>query len=210
MAIKTAMNLIFAGVGGQGILLASDLVCDVALASGYDTKKSEVHGMAQRGGSVVSQVRFAEQVYSPLISLASADLIVSFEKLEALRYLDLLKPNGLMVVNDHQIIPQTVQMGEVEYPKDILPLCGLRTQRVILEKLTDLAVQLGNIRILNVIMLGLISSFLPFQQETWLDALQHRLPAKYLDFNLNGFHTGRQLGDKYSDWQNEIILKFEE
>jgi len=210
MGTKAAMNLIFAGVGGQGILLASDLVCDVALAAGYDNKKSEVHGMAQRGGSVVSQVRFADQVYSPLISLASADLIVSFEKLEALRYLDWLKPGGLMVVNDHQIIPQTVQMGEAEYPKDILPFCEGRAKLVILEKLTDLAVQLGNIRILNVIMLGLISSFLPFPQETWLEALQNRLPAKYLDFNLAGFRQGRQIGDRYSSQENELITKLVE
>jgi indolepyruvate ferredoxin oxidoreductase beta subunit len=164
MKNKANMNIIFAGVGGQGILLASDTVCDVALLEGYDAKKSEVHGMAQRGGSVVSQVRFGEKVYSPLIPLATCDVIVSFEKLEALRYLDYLKPGGLVVINDYQIVPETVQLGEAPYPKDVVSICGRRAGMVIAEKLTDLAVEMGNMRILNIIMLGVTSHFLPFKE----------------------------------------------
>ena len=123
---KTTMNIIFCGVGGQGILLASDTVSDIALLENYDIKKSEVHGMAQRGGSVVSQVRYGEKIHSPLIPLAQADIIVAFEKLEAIRYLDYLKPGGIVLANDHQIIPQTVQMGDAEYPKDVDSICYTR------------------------------------------------------------------------------------
>jgi len=196
---KSAMNLIFAGVGGQGILLASDIVCDVALLNGYDVKKSEVHGMAQRGGSVVSQVRFGEKVYSPLIPRGQGDVIIAFEKLEALRYLDYLRPGGIVVLNDHRIVPQTVQMGEAEYPRNVEQLCRSRADIVISEKLTDLAVRLGNIRILNIITLGVISNFLPFSEESWRTAIGDRVPPKYRDLNLEGFSRGRGLGKKYAE-----------
>lgn len=195
---KKTMNLIFAGVGGQGILLASDIVCDVALLNEYDVKKSEVHGMAQRGGSVVSQVRFGEKIYSPLIPVGQADLIIAFEKLEALRYLDYLKPGGTVVLNDHRIVPQTVQLGEAEYPQNVEELCASRADLVISEKLTDLAVRLGNIRILNIITLGLVSNFLPFPEESWLEAIRNRVPPKYLELNLKGFGEGRKIGAKYA------------
>lgn len=198
MSENKTTNIIFAGVGGQGILLASDAVCDVALLEGYDTKKSEVHGMAQRGGSVVSQVRFGEKVFSPLIPEGTADFIVSFEKLEALRYLEFLKPAGVVIINDHQIIPQTVQMGEAEYPKDIESMCSSRAKLIISKKLTDIADQLGNIRILNIIMLGILSNFLPFKKESWIEALTNRVPKKFLQLNLDGFQEGRKISDKYS------------
>ena len=191
-------NIIFAGVGGQGILLASDTVCDVALLEGYDTKKSEVHGMAQRGGSVVSQVRFGRKVFSPLIPLEEADFIVSFEKLEALRYLEYLKPDGIVIVNNHKIVPQTVQMGEAEYPKEIEDLCSAKAKLVISEKLTELAVKLGNIRILNVIMLGILSNFLEFKEDSWIEALTNRVPKKILQLNLDGFQKGRKISSQYS------------
>jgi indolepyruvate ferredoxin oxidoreductase, beta subunit len=191
-------NIIFAGVGGQGILLASDTVCDVALLEGYDTKKSEVHGMAQRGGSVVSQVRFGRKVFSPLIPLEEADFIVSFEKLEALRYLEYLKPDGTVIVNDHKIVPQTVQMGEAEYPKEIEDFCSTKAKLVISERLTDLAVKLGNIRILNVIMLGTLSNFLEFKEDSWIEALTNRVPKKFLQLNLDGFQKGRKISSQYS------------
>jgi|Deesub1362B_J571_1020462.scaffolds.fasta_scaffold02956_4 indolepyruvate ferredoxin oxidoreductase beta subunit len=205
MAAKKAMNLVFAGVGGQGILLASDILCDVALREGYDTKKSEVHGMAQRGGSVVSQVRFAEKVYSPLIPLGTADAIVAFEKLEALRYLDYLKPGGLVILNDHKIVPQTVQMGIAEYPKDVLSLCSGRAGLVISEKLTDLAVRLGNIRVLNIITLGVLSHFLPFSESSWLEAIRVRVPPKYVDLNLGAFEEGRKIGARYTAQFQDLV-----
>jgi len=203
------MDIIFCGVGGQGILLASDTVCDVALLEGYDTKKSEVHGMAQRGGSVVSQVRFGDKIYSPLIPLASADLIISFEKLEAIRYLDYLKPGGIVLVNDHQIVPQTVQMGEADYPKDVVSICYSRANLVISEKLTDLAIKLGNVRILNFIMLGIVSNFLPFEERSWKEALKNRVPLKFLVLNLDGFENGKEIGKRYIESNKKVAQKSE-
>jgi indolepyruvate ferredoxin oxidoreductase beta subunit len=202
MSEDKIINIIFAGVGGQGILLASDTVCDIALLEGYDTKKSEVHGMAQRGGSVVSQVRFGKKIFSPLIPLEEADFIVSFEKLEALRYLEFLKPDGIVILNDHKIVPQTVQMGEVKYPKEIETLCATKAKLVISKRLTELAAKLGNIRILNVIMLGILSNFLPFKEKSWIEALTNRVPKKFLQLNLDGFQEGRKISEQSSQEKN--------
>jgi len=187
-------NIIFAGVGGQGILMASDILADVALRAGLDVKKSEVHGMAQRGGSVVSHVRFGPKVHSPLIPKGQAHFIVSFEKLEALRYLDYLRPEGTVILNDYCIIPQTVQLGEAEYPKDIEDLCRQHAAQVIVAEATDRAVKLGNVRVLNVLMLGLLSQFLPLPQSLWEEVIAQRVPPKYLELNRQAFQEGKRLG----------------
>lgn len=186
-------NVIFTGVGGQGVLLASDVLAEIALRHGLDVKKSEVHGMSQRGGSVISQVRFGEKIYAPLVSLNQADFIVAFEKLEAVRYLDYLKPNGVVIANDYEIIPETVEFGDVEYPKEILPVFMKKTNRVILENITKLAEGLGNPKVLNVIMLGILSNYLEMPEPVWRDAIKTRVPGKFLELNLKAFQAGRDI-----------------
>ncbi len=186
-------NVVFAGVGGQGVLLASDVLADVALRQGLDVKKSEVHGMSQRGGSVISQVRFGEKIYSPLIAQNQADVIVAFEKLEAVRYLNLLRPNGLMIVNAYEIIPESIQYEKVPYPHDILPLCSRKTDRVILHDYTQLATRLGNAKALNVTMLGTLSRYLSIPEEVWIQSIRARVPQRFLELNLTAFSEGRQI-----------------
>ncbi|GBD93903.1 indolepyruvate oxidoreductase subunit beta [bacterium BMS3Abin05] len=186
-------NVIFTGVGGQGVLLASDVLAEIALRHGLDVKKSEVHGMSQRGGSVISQVRFGEKIYAPLVSLNQADFIVAFEKLEAVRYLDYLKPNGVMIANDYEIIPATVEFGDVEYPKEILPVFMKKTNRIILENITKLAEGLGNPKVLNVIMLGILSNYLEIPEPVWRGAIKTRVPDKFLELNLKAFQAGREI-----------------
>lgn len=189
-------NIVLSGVGGQGILVASDILAEVAVESGLDVKKSEVHGMAQRGGSVVSQVRFGEKIYSPLIKKGEADFILAFEKLEALRYLDLLKPGGVVIMNDQRIVPLTVYFEGIPYPEDIEELCKRRAKDVIVFPATKLAEQLGNLRVLNVIMLGILSRFLGFEEERWLECIQRRVPPKTLPLNRKAFKRGRAVSVK--------------
>ena len=186
-------NVIFTGVGGQGVLLASDVLAEIALRHGYDVKKSEVHGMSQRGGSVISQVRFGEKIYSPLISLNQADFIVAFEKLEAVRYLDYLKPNGLVIINDYEVIPESIQYENAEYPKDVISICNKKTNRVILEDFTHLATKLGSVKVLNITMLGTLSNQLDIPESVWTEAIRDKVPKKFLQLNLDAFQTGRSV-----------------
>jgi indolepyruvate ferredoxin oxidoreductase beta subunit len=187
-------SLLLAGVGGQGILLASDIICKVMMEKGLDVKKSEVHGMAQRGGCVTSHVRYGQKVYSPLARKGDVDMIVSFEKLEALRYLDYLKKGGMILVNDEEIYPPSVNLGEADYPKDIYE--SLRSQfgkdsvKVIPgPKLASLA---GNRRAVNTVMLGAISRYIPeISPEAWKKMLGKALPEKIVQANLKAFDLGR-------------------
>ncbi len=186
-------NVIFSGVGGQGILLASDVLADVALRANWDVKKSEVHGMSQRGGSVISQVRFGEKIYSPLIARHQADVIVAFEKLESLRYLDYLKPDGLVILNDYEIVPESIQYEKIPYPHDARSICLQKTHRVIVENFTKMAVQLGNVKVLNITMLGTLSNALPIPEEIWLESIKARVPARFLELNLKAFQQGKTI-----------------
>ncbi|MBN1348110.1 indolepyruvate oxidoreductase subunit beta [candidate division KSB1 bacterium] len=192
-------NVVFCGVGGQGIIVASDILSDVALSAGFDVKKSEVHGMAQRGGSVISQVRFGEKVYSPLISKGGADIIVAFEKLEALRYLDYLRPGGSIFINDQEIIPLTVFSGEIEYPKNIAERCRTSGADVFPVQGIQIAEVLGNSRALNVVMLGALSGCLDFSDKQWLEAIRKRIPAKYHELNENAFLAGKKAKEPRHD-----------
>lgn len=192
-------NIVLCGVGGQGILVASDILSEVALLAGYAVKKSEVHGMAQRGGSVISQVRYGAEIYSPLISKGSADFILAFEKLEALRYLDYLKERGKVFINNQEIIPLTVFSGKVEYPENIFDLCRERDAEVFPINGIQIAEDLGNSRVLNVVMLGMISNFLDFTDEQWLESIKQRVPAKFYALNENAFKTGKNQGAETND-----------
>jgi indolepyruvate ferredoxin oxidoreductase beta subunit len=187
-------SLLLAGVGGQGILLASDIICKVMMNKGYDVKKSEVHGMAQRGGCVTSHVRYGEKVYSPLARKGDADMIVSFEKLESLRYLDYLKTGGMVLVNDEEIYPPSVNLGDADYPRDVYE--SLRSQlgpdKVKIIAGPELAAKAGNRRAVNTVMLGAISRFIPeISPEVWKKVLSEVLPEKNVKANLKAFDLGR-------------------
>jgi indolepyruvate ferredoxin oxidoreductase beta subunit len=185
-------NIIVCGVGGQGILLSSDILCYAAFTEGFDVKKSEIHGMAQRGGSVITHVRFSRKVYSPLIEEGTADFILAYEKLEAMRYAHYLKKNGIFVVNDLAIPPMTVLVGEVRYPMNIEEnLKAYGATHFI--KASDIARELGNIRATNVALLGGLANFLGFKPESWHTAIRHNVKEKFLDLNISAFDRGRAI-----------------
>jgi indolepyruvate ferredoxin oxidoreductase beta subunit len=188
-------SFLLAGVGGQGTILASDVLAEVALAAGFDVKKSEVHGMAQRGGSVNTHVRWdAQRVYSPLIGLGEADFLLVFEEAEALRYAEYLRPGGVAVVNRQTILPITVTSGGAHYPTEdeLRAVYRALTGRFYLVPGATIAEELGNARMANVVLLGALSTFLDVPQETWLAVVEARVPARYVELNRRAFLRGRQ------------------
>ena len=188
------LDLLITGVGGQGVILASDITGEAALAEGYDVKKTDTLGMAQRGGSVVSNLRIAPRVWSPLIKEGEADILLSFEKLEAARWSYCLKPGGVAIVNDHALPPLAVSLGKTRYPDDseLMPTLRARTDRVYLIPATSTASELGNVMTLNILMLGCLSHFTPLKPETWKVCITARLPQKLHEINLLAFETGRK------------------
>jgi indolepyruvate ferredoxin oxidoreductase beta subunit len=194
--MSKSYNFLLAGVGGQGTILASNVLAEVGLAAGFDVKKSEVHGMAQRGGSVNTHVRWhAERVYSPLIGLGEADILLVFEEAESLRYAGFLKPGGAAVVNQHTIEPITVTSGGAHYPTEdeLRAVYAGLTERFTLVPGTALAQELGNLRVANVILMGALSTFLDIPTETWLDVIEARVPPKYVALNRQAFLKGREV-----------------
>lgn len=192
---KQIHNILMVGVGGQGIVLASDILGDVAIASGMDVKKTDTLGMAQRGGSVVSHIRIADKVYSPLIIEGEVDLMLAFEKLEAIRWGGFLKQNGYALVNNFAIPPQSVKLGIYKYPEDkeIKDSIKQRTDKFTFIEGSQKAIELGDIRILNIFILGCISSLLPFDLNTWRDCIIKRLPKKIHQINLQALDMGRKV-----------------
>jgi indolepyruvate ferredoxin oxidoreductase beta subunit len=188
------LNISLVGVGGQGILLASDILCHVALLTGKDVKKSEIHGMAQRGGSVISQVRIGEKVYSPLIAVGQTDILLSFEKLEALRFAHFLAPNGIAMVNNQEIRPVTVSSGQSQWPEDIDDRLRNTFQRLELIPALDIARALGNVRIVNVVMIGALSNHMDVEDTIWRESIRALVKPQYIDFNLKAFDAGKQAG----------------
>lgn len=190
--MKDIMNISLVGVGGQGTLLASEILCKVALLSGLDVKKSEVHGMAQRGGSVVSQVRMGEKVYSPLIAVGETDVLIAFEKVEALRFAHFLSPKGLAMVNDQEIRPVTVSSGLAEWPEDIDTSLHSTFKKLELMPALEIARELGNIRIVNVVMIGGLSNHLDIVDEVWHEAIRSLVKPQFIESNLKAFDAGKQ------------------
>ncbi len=186
-------NILIGGVGGQGILLASEVLSDVALAAGLDVRKSEVHGMAQRGGSVVSHVRFGAKVFSSLIQKGEADILLAFEKLEALRWLPYLKPAGKCLVNTMEIVPMSVTFGDAKYPADIVERIEAKAEAPLFVNGMDEAQKLGNPRCANVILLGILSKSLDFDEEAWKMSLKKRIKPKYHELNMKAFARGCSL-----------------
>jgi indolepyruvate ferredoxin oxidoreductase beta subunit len=189
-------NLLISGVGGQGVVLASYVLSQVAMAEGYDVKQSEVHGMSQRGGSVTSHLRFGEKVYSPLVAPGTVDLLLSFEPLEALRYVHWLKLGGLLVYSTAVVNPSTVASGLAEYPANIEEQIASIWPRVSAVDANSLAEQAGTIKAVNVVMLGAISPSLPFAADTWESTIRRVVPPKTVDINLKAFELGRESATK--------------
>ncbi|MFO7576171.1 MAG: indolepyruvate oxidoreductase subunit beta [Pelovirga sp.] len=184
-------NILLAGVGGQGILLASEVLSEVCLMAGLDVKKNEIHGMSQRGGSVVSHLRFGEKVYSSIIPEGEADILLSFELLETCRYLAQLRPQGRVVVNDWKIAPPSVALGKQAYPENLIETIRGQFAAVTVVNGLDLALETGNAKTVNTVLLGAMSNILDFEEQMWLTALEKMVPAKLLDINLKAFAAGR-------------------
>lgn len=184
-------RVIIAGVGGQGILLASDVLTEVAMKAGFDAKKSEVHGMSQRGGDVVSHIIFGEKVYSPLIGEGDADIILSFEKAEAMRNVDFLKGDGVMIINDMTILPVPVASGLADYPKTPVEDIKKKVKSVIVIDAQKKAKELGNVRVMNVILLGVMARHVKgIEKNLWIDTLKEHVPPKTVEANIKAFETG--------------------
>ncbi len=186
-------NVFLSGVGGQGTILASNILGQVLLNAGYDVKKAEVHGMAQRGGDVTTHFRFGRKVFSPLIKQGEVDYLISFELLEALRYLNWVKPDGKVILNRHSILPPTVSLGKMEYPKNVEETFRERFQQnVWIVDGNKIARELGNIQVANVVLIGAVSNFFPeLSPKQWIDAIKQLLPAKLHDINARAFDAGR-------------------
>lgn len=188
---KTTKSILLAGVGGQGILRASDIISLALMAAGYDVKKSEVHGMAQRGGSVTSHVRYGEKVYSPLAARGSVDIMLSFEKLETLRYIDYLKKNTSVLINDEAVFPPAVNMGIASYPENIPEIVGKAFKKVKVIEASALAEQAGEARAANTVMIGAVSNYLDVLLEVWEEVIGNAFPERLVEVNIEAFKLGR-------------------
>ncbi len=184
------LNIMIVGVGGQGTLLASRLLGNVAMKQGYDVKVSEVHGMSQRGGSVVTYVKMGEKVYSPIIEKGEADFLLAFENLEALRWIDYLKKGGTLVLNDQQIDPMPVIIGKAKYPERIIE--RLKEGGVCMESIDalNIAKECGNIKAVNMVLIGLLAKTTNISRDIWLEAMREVIPQKILDVNVKAFNAG--------------------
>ena len=185
-------NILIVGVGGQGTLLASVLLGNLALDKGYDVKLSEVHGMAQRGGSVVTHVKISEDIVnSPLIEQGDADIIIAFEELEAYRWLPYLKKGGTMYVNTQQILPMPVIMGQAEYTDNIMETLEKQAGKVKAFDALEIAERCGSIKAVNVVLLGAASRDLPFDEAAWVKVIEENVKPKFVELNKNAFEEGR-------------------
>lgn len=185
-------NIMIVGVGGQGTLLTSRILGGLAIAGGYDVKLSEVHGMAQRGGSVVTFVRYGEKVAEPIVEEGQADVLIAFERLEALRYAHFLKPNGALVVNDWRIDPMPVVIGAASYPEGILENLE-KEYKVYAVNATEEAKKLGNSRTFNLVVLGVAAQHMDFTKEQWFEVIERTVPPKTIEINKKAFETGYSL-----------------
>ncbi len=193
-------NIMIVGVGGQGTLLASKLLGYVLLNSGYDVKVSEVHGMSQRGGSVVTYVRFGSKVYSPVIDMGEADIILAFEKLEAARWLEYLKPGGQIIVNTQEIEPMPVITGSMEYPCELIRKMEDAGAKVDAEDFLTLASKAGSSKAVNIALMGRLSKYFPeISDEDWRNAIVATVPPKYLELNLKAFELGKNSENSVSE-----------
>jgi indolepyruvate ferredoxin oxidoreductase, beta subunit len=190
--MKEVKSILFIGVGGQGTILASKILSEGLLRHGYDVKMSEVHGMAQRGGSVTTQVRFGEKVYSPLIEKGKADVIVAFEKSEALRAVSYLKEGGHLVVNDYEIHPVPVLIGAEKYPEGVNEALAAEVPNTVIVNAAEIAKELGNIKAQNVVLLGALLKALNLEEINWEDVVTSLVPQKAIELNKKALKAGME------------------
>jgi indolepyruvate ferredoxin oxidoreductase beta subunit len=192
-------NVLIVGVGGQGVLLASEVLSDAAMKAGLDVKKSEVHGMSQRGGVVTSHVKFGAKVFSPIIPYGEADILLSFEQAEALRSLDWLKKDGMVVTSRTRLVPPIATSGKIKYPDDPIAEVKKKVENAIAVDADKIALELGNPRLVNILLLGIVSTDLDFDVSVWESAIKDCVKAKFVDINLKAFARGRQLAGQAAE-----------
>ncbi len=185
------ISILFAGVGGQGIILGSTVLARAAINAGYDVKVSEVHGMSQRGGSVEGSVRIGKKVFSPTIN--KADFIIALEKLEGLRYIHQLEKYGFILINNHEIYPSSVSSKDVKYPEDIESSVKAITENSLFINAVEIAKGFNQIKVSNIVMLGAFSNLLSFEDENWMEAIKESVPGKAIDLNMKAFLAGKDL-----------------
>ncbi len=186
-------NILIVGVGGQGVLLASELLSETAMAAGYDVKKSEVHGMSQRGGVVTSHIKFGKKVHSPIIPYGQTDLLIAFEEAEALRAVDWLKKDGWAAVSTTRLVPPIASGGKFHYPEDPISDLKKKLHNVIAIEADQIARELGDSRLVNTLLLGAISNHLEFENSLWEEVIRKKVKAKFVDMNLKAFARGKEL-----------------
>ena len=196
--MKATKSALLVGVGGQGAILTAKVLVNGLMKAGYDVKMSEVHGMSQRGGSVSTQVHWGEKVYSPVIGKGAADIIVAFEKMEAVRYADYLNPDGVAVINDYEIASSSIAAGLCEYPNGCLEAMQ-KTFRVFSLKAADLAISLGNPKCMNLVLFGALTHVLKLEQIDWEDVIRNTVPPKFLDLNLRAYRAGLEAAQNQSN-----------
>lgn len=191
--IHSTKNILIVGVGGQGVILASNILTEMALMRGFDVKKNEAHGQSQRSGSVPSHIRYGKKVYSPIILPGEADIILAFEELEALRWAHYLKLGGKIIVNKQRIYPPSVTSGMDKYPEDVISILRKEKMDVMEIDGMDLASRIGNPLVVSTLLLGVVSNFLEFPEKIWTSAIAQLVPEKHRELNLRAFQEGRKL-----------------
>ena len=186
---QTTKNILLVGVGGQGTILASKILSEALADAGFDVKMSEIHGMSQRGGNVSTQIRYGEKVYSPVVGVGEADVIVAFEKMEALRWLEYLKPGGRIVINDFEIPSAPILMGQVPYPQDIIETLSAKAD-ILVFKAADIAASLGNARVMNIVLLGALVKALGIEGIDWDAVIRRSVKPAFADMNAQAFRAG--------------------
>lgn len=185
-------NIMIVGVGGQGTLLTSRILGGITTAAGYDVKLSEVHGMSQRGGSVVTYVRYGENVAEPIVEEGCADVLIAFERLEALRYAHFLKKDGVIIINDQRIEPITVVTGTAEYPEGIIEKLSSSHKVIAVDAMKE-ALKLGNPKVFNTIIIGVAARHMDFEHDKWVEVIKNTVPPKTVEINLKAFEAGYNL-----------------
>ena len=190
--MRETKKILFVGVGGQGTILVSRLLTSGLMKAGYDVKMSEVHGMAQRGGSVSTQVIYGDKVYSPILGRGQADILVAFEKMEAIRWSEFLKPGGIVIVNNYEIPSLPIAIGSIEYPQGILEELEKNFKTIVIDA-GKIATELGNIRTQNVVLFGSLVKAFNLTEIDWMEILKEILPERMLDINIKAFNKGMEI-----------------
>ncbi len=187
--MKEAKNILLVGVGGQGTILVSKILSTGLMEAGYDVKMSEIHGMAQRGGSVSTQVRYGSEVFSPIIGIGEADILVSFEEMETLRWLEFLKPDGVVIINDFKIPSAPILMGKLDYPEGIIELIEGKAKTKVI-KAEEIAEKLGNTKVMNVVLLGALIKSMNLNDIDWEAVIKTQVKEKFTEINIKAFNEG--------------------